>query len=91
MCSRSVLGSDACRAINTVTSACAGGRSSWGKRQGVCSERSVIASGAEEDTLKACIARIPDAASAGQRLSAEQNYAGEDQTRKMSRRHRNCE
>jgi hypothetical protein len=48
-------------------------------------EGSVIASGAVEDTLKACIARIPDAASAGQRLLAEQNCAGEDLTRKTSR------
>ncbi len=50
-----------------------------------------MASGAEEDTLKVCIARIPDAANAGQRLSAEQNCADEDQRRKTSRRHRNCE
>ncbi|OYT19928.1 MAG: hypothetical protein CCU26_09140 [Nitrospira sp. UW-LDO-01] len=50
-----------------------------------------MASGAEADTLKVCIARIPDAANAGQRLSAEQNCADEDQRRKTSRRHRNCE
>jgi hypothetical protein len=42
----------------------------------------VVASGAVEDTLKACLARIPEDASAGQRLLAEQNCAGEEGTRK---------
>jgi hypothetical protein len=41
-----------------------------------------VASGAVEDTLKACLARIPLDASVGQRLLAEQNCAGEEGTRK---------
>src|SRR5574341_1846207 len=43
----------------------------------------VLASGAVEDTLKACLARIPGDASAGQRLLAEQTCAGEEGTRKL--------
>ena|SRR5690349_21091172 len=45
----------------------------------------VMASGAAEDTLKACIARIPAAASAGQRMLAEQSCAGEEKKRKAIR------
>ncbi len=45
-------------------------------------ELSVMASGAAEDTLKACIARIPEAASAGQRMLAEQSCRGEEEARK---------
>lgn len=48
-------------------------------------ERSVMASGAAEDTLKACMARIPDLASAGQRMLAEQSCAGDEQVRKAIR------
>ncbi len=48
-------------------------------------ERSVGASGAAEDTLKTCIARIPEVASAGQRMLAEQSCAGEEKTRSASR------
>jgi hypothetical protein len=48
-------------------------------------ERRVLASGAAEDTLKACMARIPEVASAGQRLLAEQSCAGEEETRKAIR------
>lgn len=48
-------------------------------------EGSVIASGAAEDTLKACMARIPDVASAGQRMLAEQSCVGEEETRKAMR------
>jgi len=36
-------------------------------------EMNVMASGAVEDTLKLCLARIPKDASAGQRLLAEQS------------------
>lgn len=43
----------------------------------------VMASGAEEDTLKACLARIPTGASAGQRMLAEQGCRGEEATRKL--------
>ncbi|MBH0206699.1 MAG: hypothetical protein HP498_12970 [Nitrospira sp.] len=43
------------------------------------------ASGAAEDTLKACMARIPGVASAGQRMLAEQTCAGEEETRKAIR------
>jgi hypothetical protein len=43
----------------------------------------VVASGAVEDTLKACLARIPEDASAGQRLLAEQSCAGEEGTRAL--------
>ncbi|MFZ3014524.1 MAG: hypothetical protein WA045_12560 [Nitrospira sp.] len=48
-------------------------------------ERGVTASGAVEDTLKACMARIPVLASAGQRMLAEQSCAGEDEVRKTLR------
>ena len=44
-------------------------------------ERNALASGAAEDTLKACMARIPVVASAGQRMLAEQSCAGEERTR----------
>jgi hypothetical protein len=43
------------------------------------------ASGAVEDSLKACLARIPALASAGQRLMAEQTCAGEEEVRKVIR------
>lgn len=42
---------------------------------------STIASGAVEDTLQACLARIPEVASAGQRMLAEQSCAAEEETR----------
>jgi hypothetical protein len=42
-----------------------------------------IASGAVEDTLKACLARIPEDASAGQRMLAEHSCRGEEGTRKL--------
>lgn len=42
----------------------------------------VLASDAVEDTLKACLARIPGDASAGQRLLAEQSCEGEEETRR---------
>lgn len=48
-------------------------------------ERGVMASGAADDTLKACMARIPDVASAGQRMLAEQSCAGDEQVRKAIR------
>jgi hypothetical protein len=41
----------------------------------------VIASGAAEDTLKTCLARIPRVASTGQRMLAEQSCAGEETAR----------
>ncbi|HEY5627488.1 MAG TPA: hypothetical protein VIR79_06045 [Nitrospira sp.] len=43
------------------------------------------ASGAVEDSLKACMARIPATASAGQRMMAEQTCAGEEEIRKVVR------
>lgn len=53
----------------------------------VSPEREVagMAPGAAEDTLKACMARIPELASVGQHLLAEQNCAGEEKTRKAIR------
>ncbi len=45
-------------------------------------ELGVMASGAAEDTLKACMDRIPEVASAGQRMLAEQTCTGEEETRK---------
>jgi Ca2+/Na+ antiporter len=48
-------------------------------------ELGVMASGAVEDTLKACMARIPDFASVGQRMLAEQSCAGDEQVRKAIR------
>ena len=46
-------------------------------------QHDVLASGAVEDTLKACLARIPLDGTIGQRLLAEQNCAGEQQTRQL--------
>lgn len=45
----------------------------------------VMAPGAAEDTLKACMARIPESASVGQHMLAEQSCAGEEETRKAIR------
>ena len=42
-----------------------------------------VASGAVEDTLKACMVRIPVDATRGQRLLAEQNCAGQQQIRQL--------
>lgn len=44
-------------------------------------ERAAMASEAVEDTLNACKARIPELASAGQYLLAEQSCVGAEQTR----------
>ena len=41
----------------------------------------VMASGAVEDSLKLCLARIPKDASVGQRLLAEQSCQGAERTR----------
>ena len=41
-------------------------------------KHSDVASGAVEDTLKACLARIPDKASVGQRMLAERTCQGEE-------------
>jgi hypothetical protein len=43
----------------------------------------VVASGAVEDTLKACLARIPAEATTGQRMLAEQSCAGDEGTKKL--------
>ena len=40
-----------------------------------------VAANSVDDTLKACLARIPAVATAGQRLLAEQNCRGEERTR----------
>jgi hypothetical protein len=40
-----------------------------------------VAANSVDDTLKACLARIPQVATAGQRLLAEQNCRGEEKTR----------
>ena len=40
-----------------------------------------VAANSVDDTLKACLARIPQVATAGQRLLAEQNCRGEERTR----------
>ena len=45
----------------------------------------VIASGAVEDSLKACLARIPKDASAGQRMVAVQSCERDDETRQTFR------
>lgn len=37
-----------------------------------------------DDTLKACLARIPEVATAGQRLFAEHNCRGEERTRQKT-------
>ena len=43
----------------------------------------VVAPGAVEDTLKACLARIPESATAGQRILAEHSCRGEEGARKL--------
>jgi hypothetical protein len=43
-----------------------------------------VAANSVDDTLKACLARIPEVATAGQRLLAEQNCRGEERTRQAS-------
>ena len=48
-------------------------------------ELGLMASGAAEDTLKACMTRIPQHASAGQRMLAKQTCAGEEVTRSVIR------
>ena len=48
-------------------------------------EGAVMAPGAAEDTLMACMARIPELASVGQHMLAEQSCAGEEETRKAIR------
>ncbi|NGZ95128.1 MAG: hypothetical protein CV089_03150 [Nitrospira sp. WS110] len=48
-------------------------------------EVGLMASGAAEDTLKACKARIPELASVGQRMLAEQSCASEEESRKAIR------
>ena len=40
-----------------------------------------VAANSVDDTMKACLARIPAVATAGQRLLAEQNCRGEERTR----------
>ena len=45
-------------------------------------KHSDVASGAVEDTLKACLARIPDKASVGQRMLADRTCQGEEGIRK---------
>ena len=47
------------------------------------SELNVVAAGTVEDTLKACLGRIPLDATVGQRLLAEQSCTGEEGTRKL--------
>ena len=46
-------------------------------------EPGVVASGAAEDTLRACLARIPKDASAGQRMIAEQSCKRDEGTREL--------
>jgi|SRR5215472_6689189 len=47
-------------------------------------EPGVVETGAVEDTLLACLARIPTDASAGQRLLAEQSCQQDEATRKLT-------
>jgi hypothetical protein len=47
-------------------------------------KESDVASGAVEDTLKACLARIPEKASVGQRMLAERTCQGEEGLRKTT-------
>ena len=46
-------------------------------------ELGVLAAGAVEDTLKACLARIPTDASSGQRMMAEQNCEQDERSRTL--------
>jgi hypothetical protein len=47
-------------------------------------EASQMASGAVEDTLRACMARIPEDASAGQRMVAEESCNRDEGARSLS-------
>lgn len=47
-------------------------------------EPGLVAAGAVEDTLSACLARIPSDASAGQRMLAEQSCQQNEATRTMT-------
>ena len=47
-------------------------------------KQSELAQGAVEDTLKACLARIPDKASLGQRMLAERTCHAEEAVRKTN-------
>ena len=47
-------------------------------------EPGLAAAGAVEDTLKACLARIPEGASVGQRMIAEQGCKRDEGDRKVS-------
>jgi hypothetical protein len=47
-------------------------------------KQSDVASGAVEDTLKACLARIPEKASVGQRMLAERTCQGEEGIRRTN-------
>lgn len=48
------------------------------------STQSDVAQGAVEDSLKACLARIPDKATVGQRMLAERTCQGEEAIRKTT-------
>ena len=50
-------------------------------RRAPTADLNTVAPNSVDDTLKACLARIPEVATAGQRLLAEQNCRGEGQAR----------
>jgi hypothetical protein len=60
------------------------GRSKGAQLMAPADERNARASGAVDDTLKACLGRIPMDASAGQRLLAEQSCTGQHETRRLA-------
>ena len=56
-------------------------RSMKGTTRPTLAALNTLATNSVEDTLKACLARIPEVATAGQRLLAEQNCRGEERMR----------
>lgn len=57
---------------------------SGGSTPSVATEGSgILAAGAVQDTLKACLARIPKDATAGQQLVAKQSCGSNEETRRL--------
>lgn len=67
--------------IGTPSAGAAGKTSTASASPTQSEERSVVASGAVEDTQRACLARIPKDATAGQRMIAEGSCKRDQESR----------
>lgn len=74
-----------CASDGTTGSAGAGSASGSGATSGTTKNIDRVATGAVEDTLDACLARIPTNASAGQKMLAEESCR-RDQAARPARR-----